>query len=163
MASNHTEKYGLCQWEATDQVLRTEFNEDNAKIDATLKGLADKDLVLESALAGQAAAIAKLGNCSIQYFTYVGNGVANTPRSIIFPQLPLLFFIRGEKAIGMGSSLHEGLTATMRGSGTYGSTILLPLTWSGNTASFTSWSDTLDLNKSGATYHVFIFCVEDQT
>lgn len=36
MASNYTENYGLCQWEATDQVLRTEFNEDNAKIDAAL-------------------------------------------------------------------------------------------------------------------------------
>lgn len=37
MASNHTENFGLCQWEATDQVLRTEFNEDNQKIDAALK------------------------------------------------------------------------------------------------------------------------------
>ena len=36
MASNYTENYGLCQWEATDQVLRTEFNEDHAKIDAVL-------------------------------------------------------------------------------------------------------------------------------
>lgn len=37
MASNYTENCGLCQWEATDQVLRTEFNEDNQKIDAALK------------------------------------------------------------------------------------------------------------------------------
>ena len=37
MASNYTENFGLCQWEATDQVLRTEFNEDNAKLDAALK------------------------------------------------------------------------------------------------------------------------------
>lgn len=36
MASNYTENFGLCQWEATDQVLRTEFNEDTAKIDAAL-------------------------------------------------------------------------------------------------------------------------------
>ena len=36
MASNYTEHYGLCQWEATDQVLRTEFNEDNRKIEAAL-------------------------------------------------------------------------------------------------------------------------------
>lgn len=39
MASNHTENYGLCQWEATDQVLRTDFNEDNAKIDGGLEQL----------------------------------------------------------------------------------------------------------------------------
>ena len=42
MASNYTENYGLCQWEATDGVLRTDFNEDNAKIDTVLKGLSDQ-------------------------------------------------------------------------------------------------------------------------
>jgi len=36
MASNYTSNYGLCQWEASDKVLRTEFNADNAKIDAAL-------------------------------------------------------------------------------------------------------------------------------
>lgn len=41
MASNHTQHYGLCQWEATDQVLRTDFNEDNAKLEAALKALED--------------------------------------------------------------------------------------------------------------------------
>lgn len=39
MASNHTSNYNLCQWEATDAVLRTDFNEDNAKIDAVLQEL----------------------------------------------------------------------------------------------------------------------------
>ena len=39
MATNHTTNYQLCQWEATDKVLRTDFNEDNAKIDAALAGL----------------------------------------------------------------------------------------------------------------------------
>ena len=37
MASNYTENYSLCQWEATDAVLRTDFNEDNQKIDTALK------------------------------------------------------------------------------------------------------------------------------
>lgn len=41
MASNYTEQYKLCQWEATDQVLRTDFNEDNAKLEAALKALED--------------------------------------------------------------------------------------------------------------------------
>ena len=36
MSTNHTTNYNLNQWEATDKVLRTEFNEDNAKIDAAL-------------------------------------------------------------------------------------------------------------------------------
>lgn len=42
MASNYTENFGLCQWETTDQVLRTEFNEDSTKIDAALKALTDR-------------------------------------------------------------------------------------------------------------------------
>lgn len=39
MASNHTEKYQLNQWDADDKVIRTDFNEDNAKIEAALAGL----------------------------------------------------------------------------------------------------------------------------
>ena len=39
MASNYTEHYGLCQWEATDQVLRDEFNTDNQKIDVALNDI----------------------------------------------------------------------------------------------------------------------------
>ena len=34
MASNYTTNYQLNQWEPTDQVQRTDFNADNAKIDA---------------------------------------------------------------------------------------------------------------------------------
>ena len=41
MASNYTTNYQLNQWEPTDQVLRTDFNADNAKIDAALKELRD--------------------------------------------------------------------------------------------------------------------------
>ena len=39
MSTNHTPNYNLCQWEATDQVLRSDFNQDNAKIDAALAGI----------------------------------------------------------------------------------------------------------------------------
>ena len=51
MASNYTGNYTLCQWEDTDQVKRTEFNEDNAKIDAALGSLA-------SAVSGKASSSA---------------------------------------------------------------------------------------------------------
>lgn len=37
MASKYTSGYQLSQWEAGDKVLRTDFNEDNAKIDAALR------------------------------------------------------------------------------------------------------------------------------
>ncbi len=39
MAGNHTNNYHLNQWEPEDKVLRTEFNEDNLKIDEALAGL----------------------------------------------------------------------------------------------------------------------------
>ena len=37
MATNHTTNYQLNQWKATDQVLHTDFNQDNLKIDVALK------------------------------------------------------------------------------------------------------------------------------
>ena len=42
MATNQTTNYQLNQWEPTDQVLRTDFNADNAKLDAALKALSDQ-------------------------------------------------------------------------------------------------------------------------
>ena len=36
MASSHTAVYQLNQWDAADPVIRTDFNEDNAKIEAAL-------------------------------------------------------------------------------------------------------------------------------
>ena len=36
MSTNYTPNYNLCQWEARDKVQRTDFNVDNAKIDAAL-------------------------------------------------------------------------------------------------------------------------------
>ena len=41
MASGQTQYYGLNQWEAADQVLRTEFNADNQNIDGALKAMRD--------------------------------------------------------------------------------------------------------------------------
>ncbi len=40
MATNQTTNYQLNQWEPTDQVLRTDFNADNAKLDDALTDLA---------------------------------------------------------------------------------------------------------------------------
>ena len=188
MASNQTSSYGLSQWEAADAVQRLEFNADNAKVDAALKSLSDQVVQkanqsalntvisavnqkadastvssLSQTVAGHTTAITKLGNCTIEHFTYVGNGANgnNNPRSITFPRPPLLFFIRSEDGIGMGSRLHTGMTAAFQGSGS-GAVSSLPLTWSGNTARLISWSDALDFNRNGDTYHVFAFYAEDE-
>ena len=39
MSTNYTENFDLCQWEPTDPVLRTDFNADNAKLEAALTAL----------------------------------------------------------------------------------------------------------------------------
>ncbi len=93
MASNQTSNYGLNQWEATDQVLRTEFNTDNSKIDAALKGLADKDAELEGTLASQAAEILEKGNCRIYCIQHTGTGDESV--TITFPQKPFLVMTAG--------------------------------------------------------------------
>ena len=43
MSTNKTQHYHLNQWEAEDAVLRTEFNEDNQKIDQALQEKADQE------------------------------------------------------------------------------------------------------------------------
>ena len=65
---NHTTNYQLSQWESTDRILMSDFNSDNAKIDAALKTNADNIAALE----------AVKGNCHVSYHTYVGD------RSIFF-------------------------------------------------------------------------------
>lgn len=66
MAANQTTNYQLNQWEATDQVLRTDFNADNAKVDAALAGLAGAVLHIATGV-------------------YVGNGESSRAFSVPFP------------------------------------------------------------------------------
>ena len=104
MASNYTEHYDLCQWEATDQVQRTEFNADNAKVDAALAGKADMEAVssLQTAVAAKAeqAALSALTErvAALEVLpqlatgTYTGNGAASRFISLGFTPKALLVF-----------------------------------------------------------------------
>lgn len=65
MASNYTKNYGLCQWEATDQVRREEFNEGYTKIDAALKAQAD-DLEAEVSARKEGDNAAAAANCLVK-------------------------------------------------------------------------------------------------
>lgn len=80
MASNYTENYGLCQWEATDQVLREEFNQDNVKVDSLLKGTAD--------LAQEAQALAQVAytpeNPPFVIGSYQGTDTYGVNKPVIF-------------------------------------------------------------------------------
>ena len=104
MASNYTEHYDLCQWAATDQVQRTDFNADNAKIDAALAAKADvsdlealENVMDELTVKGTALEnqIAMCGNCKLYTTSYTGTGThgSNNPNSITFPKLPYLAVI----------------------------------------------------------------------
>ena len=59
--ASYTEHYGLHQWEATDDFLRTDFNTDFAKIDAGM---------------GATQELAE-GKCSIVAGSYVGDGTVS--------------------------------------------------------------------------------------
>ena len=52
---NKTSNYQLCQWDGDDRILRTDFNEDNAKIDTALKQQANSIAGINSTLSGKAS------------------------------------------------------------------------------------------------------------
>ena len=127
MASNYTSNYGLCQWEANDKVLRSEFNGDNAKIDAAisavdsrvdgkastsaLNSLKNTVSSLSTTITGQGNTLGKKGNCQVAVTSYTGNG-QNT-RTHTFPKKPVMFFIIGNALmfVGYGSTWamnHDG-------------------------------------------------------
>ena len=53
--ATYTENFGLHQWVPEDDFLRTDFNEDFAKIDAAIKGV---ETAANTALAGKASQMA---------------------------------------------------------------------------------------------------------
>ena len=88
MAAKHTANYQLNQWEPTDRILCTDFNADNAKIDAALKAAADLAASAQAAAAGS-------GNCQIVTGTYTGDGLSGSshPNTLTFSGKPLLVIV----------------------------------------------------------------------
>ena len=165
MATSQTTNYQLNQWEPTDHVQRTDFNADNAKIDAALAdletGKADGAAfnTLAATVAGHTTQLALKGNCAVEYFTYTGTGAYGTtsPTRITFSKPPLLFIILGSAgASAFGSKLMDRY---MVNSSTVTSG---KAAWNGNQVSLTNTvHDYLQLNAAGATYHVFGFSIPE--
>ena len=160
MSSQKTEHYELNQWLATDQVLRTDFNADNAKIDAALNtlagqvsGKADGEAfqALSGTVAGHTAAIAQLGNCEIDLFTYTGNGQygSGNPTYISFSRSPMFFLIIGGDCFAFGSKSFNRLFLNLSSNNASAVT-----TWSGNRVAFTQGAASWQMNQSGTTYYV---------
>lgn len=93
MASNHTEHFSLNQWLPDDQVKRTDFNEDNAKIDSALKDLA-ADVAKKATTAALEALSKKLASmpCLVTG-TYTGDGTDSRLISLGFQPKALLVMI----------------------------------------------------------------------
>ena len=161
MASNYTEHYDLCQWEATDQVQRTEFNADNAKIDAALDALAgqvaekadgDDLAALSETVAGHTAALAQKGNCQVYSTAYTGTGTVS--RTFSFPKQPLLVIIGGPSIYLVAV---RGITALL--STENGESNNLTGTWSGTALTVAyngNWGggDRRACNEDGASYRL---------
>lgn len=175
MSTNHTSNYNLNQWVKSDRVLMSEFNADNAKIDAAVKAVDNRVTSLSSTVSGKAsqsalntlqstvnshtAALAGKGNCQIYVTSYTGAGECEeaNANSLTFPAAPEVVYI------GKGSSwltLRQGDTFayTMGQTGGIG-----PVTaaWSGKTVRWYSTNVRGQMNESGATYKVIALIKAD--
>ena len=149
MASNYTTNYQLNQWEAGDQVLRVEFNQDNQKIDTALAGLAAQNAEHATVLAGQAAMLAGKGNCQIQITSYTGDDSAS--RTLTFDGSPKFVFIMSSNSWMM--AIFGAATATGYYS-TNGTWIRPVLNWNGSSLTFSNTASHLMCNMGGYTYSV---------
>ena len=157
MASNYTTNYQLNQWEAGDQVLRTEFNRDNQKIDTALKGLAEKGTALEEKDSLLETAISQCGNCRMEAVQFTGNGTDSV--SIVFSQKPDFFVVVAGRAMIFVDSTSNSATTLQYDSAIHGAAIgSQSVSWSGETATLDIGSNLQRyFNLSGTTYHALAF------
>ena len=170
MASKYTTNYNLCQWEPSDKVLRTEFNADNAKIDAAIAAVdsrissvsGDKASVSElngvrssvdsltQTVADHTAELAKKGNCQLAFYSYTGNGRygESNANSITFPFSPAVVFI------GRGGSwvvLMEVPSTSWVLGGASGRNLVYS-SWNGKTVRWYSDTAESQMNASSTSY-----------
>ena len=94
---NRTINYALCQWGETDRVQRTDFNEDNVKLDTAVKAVErrvdglDGSKASASALNALAGRVAALEQPRFYVGTYTGDG--NESRTIQLPWAPTFMIL----------------------------------------------------------------------
>ena len=147
VASNYTTNYQLNQWEAGDQVLRTEFNQDNQKIDTALK-------THDDAIAALQTGISKCGTCKFETFSYVGTGTNQTvPLQLSFTTPPLFFVIQGGNGILFAGQASGRATVIVQGMNVY--FMESAVTWNGTQVTYGAPSASYQMNEAGFTYWVF--------
>ena len=112
MSTNHTPNFNLCQWEPSDPVLRTDFNEDNAKLDSLLQG--HRSLIQQNK-----AALTTLQNTAyttsfqaVVFGSYVGDGTQYRTISLGFrPRAVLVLPLNGHMggSGGSQSTMYSGM------------------------------------------------------
>lgn len=166
---NRTSSYNLCQWEETDRVRRTDFNEDNVKIDQALGALRDGKAEA-AALSALSVAMAGKGNCRVAAGSYTGSGTfgENSPNRLTFPFKPLVVFISGGKNPCI---LMAGETDYQQSLGMLEA--VWKLSWTGNTLSWyissvsyfngssADKSGSTQFNESGRLYHYAVIGAAD--
>ena len=153
----NTTHYNLKKWDPQDRVLRTDFNDNNDKIDA---GIAQALAAAESAGATAASALqtatAAYASCRLETGTYVGNGKGGgqTPNSLTFSGTPY-FVIIGTAANGL--ILHMVRSAP-HGTLLNGVNDTIYLTWTGKTVKwYSNYSAGYQMNENGTTYFYIAF------
>ena len=176
MASNYTEHYDLCQWEATDQVQRTDFNADNAKVDAALDALAGQmaekadgdDLISLGQVVEQKAEISELTELDGRALrwalgSYVGTGTygSDSPNQLDFSKTlgraPVFLLVRKESD---NSTTKSPVLAAVRGvkyCSVYPSLIntggaTCSMTWSNAKVTWYGSAETQQMNEEGDKY-----------
>lgn len=129
MASNYTEHCELNQWLAADQVVHTDFNADNAKLDTMLSAR----------------------NCQIYMTSYQGKGEGVI--SLTFPHKPMIVIIMDGNLTWI-CGIQGAECMNLRYAQTSGGR--LPVTWSGNTLSWDVYNENAYTsgNIPGQTYLV---------
>ena len=161
MATNQTENYDLNQWLSTDQVLRTDFNADNAKLDAVLAGLADE---VSSKADTEALLQLQVTIPKLVVGTYVGNGEEgySYPCTLDFTDTlgrpPQLVLVRTNIDPDRTKSLT--LIQGVAVANCYNSSELISnadntLLWNGNAVSWYGHSASAQMNEEGVLYRYF--------
>ena len=180
MASNYTENYALCQWEPTDQVQRTDFNADNAKLDAALAAL-DSGKADQSALTSLSNTVAQKAsqsalntlNTTVQqiqadltkltFGTYTGDDASSRTISLGFtPKAVLVFTSFGATYDGLeySSSHYGGLAYTGHPvQSKSASKLVLQVVSNGFSVAYESvgTGDRILSNEMGVTYYYIAF------
>lgn len=147
-STNKTENYQLNQWVNTDYVLMSDFNNDNALIDA---------------------AIASKANFAFGSYTGNGTGGTSAPVSLEFDFNPAVVIVAGQG--GSGGEAHEVCAVFMRNHTAAGYTVAkgstavsieLACSWDDDTLSFYSLSSGVNaaleqLNAQGESYSYAAF------